>query len=54
MSLDSGGVGLRLNYKTNLTLRFDVAYVFHDGTQQVEYDGRRSMTKGHFSLAWVW
>jgi hemolysin activation/secretion protein len=53
-SLDSGGLGLRLNFKTNLTLRLDAAYVFHDGTQQVEYSGRKSLVKGHFSLAWVW
>ncbi|MCC7487809.1 MAG: ShlB/FhaC/HecB family hemolysin secretion/activation protein [Burkholderiales bacterium] len=53
-SLDSGGLGLRMNYKTGFTLRLDVAYVFHDGTQQQEYNGKRSSTKGHFSMAWVW
>jgi hemolysin activation/secretion protein len=53
-SLDSGGVGLRFNYKDYFTLRFDVAYVFHDGTQLQEPIGRRSSKKGHVSMAWVW
>lgn len=53
-SLDSMGFGLRMNYKTNLTLRLDFAHVMHDGTGFGEPTGRRSSKKGHFSAAWVW
>ncbi|MBI2509409.1 MAG: ShlB/FhaC/HecB family hemolysin secretion/activation protein [Betaproteobacteria bacterium] len=53
-SLDSMGFGLRMNYKTNFTLRLDVAHVFHDGTQFNEPTGKRNSKKGHFSAAWVW
>jgi hemolysin activation/secretion protein len=50
-SLDSAGVGLRLNYKTNLTVRLDVAYVYHDGTST---NGKDGQTRGHIAMAWVW
>jgi hemolysin activation/secretion protein len=50
-SLDSAGLGLRLNYKASLSLRFDVAYVYHDGTSG---NGKDGQTKGHVSMAWVW
>ena len=53
-SLDSMGFGLRMNYKTNLTLRLDFAHVFHDGTQINEPLGKRNSKKGHISAAWVW
>ncbi len=53
-SLDSMGFGLRMNYKTNLTVRLDFAHVLHDGTGFNEPMGRRNSKKGHFSAAWVW
>jgi hemolysin activation/secretion protein len=53
-SLDSAGVGLRLSYKNNLTLRFDVAFVLHDGTTAFNVNGKDGQTKAHFALAWVW
>jgi len=56
-SLDSAGVGIRFSYKNYLTARFDVAHVFHDGTQgplSLERDGKRNINKIHFSMGWVW
>jgi hemolysin activation/secretion protein len=53
-SLDSGGLGLRLSYKTSFTMRFDVAHVFHDGTNYNSPDTRRNIKKFHLSLAWVY
>jgi hemolysin activation/secretion protein len=53
-SLDSGGIGFRLSYKTSLTLRMDVAHIFHDGTGFEGPDGRRNIHKVHFSAAMVW
>jgi hemolysin activation/secretion protein len=54
VNLDSGGLGVRLNYRTNLTARLDVAHVFHDGSGYSEPDNRRNIKKLHFSMAWVW
>lgn len=53
-SLDSGGFGFRFSHKNYFTMRFDVAQVFHDGTQGLVPDGRRNTIKAHFSTAWVW
>ena len=53
-SLDGGGIGLRLGYKSSLSARLDVAHVFHDGSGFSEPDGRRNINKVHFSMAWVW
>ncbi len=53
-SLDSGGLGMRLSYKTSFTMRFDVAHVFHDGTNYNSPDTRRNIQKFHLSLAWVY
>ncbi len=56
-SLDSVGFGLRFSYKSNFTLRLDVAHILHDGTQgptSLYTDGRRNINKAHFSTAWVW
>jgi hemolysin activation/secretion protein len=53
-SLDSGGLGLRLSYKTSFTMRLDVAHVFHDGTNYNSPDTRRNIKKFHLSLAWVY
>lgn len=53
-SLDSAGIGLRFSFRTNLTVRFDVAHVYHDGTSSNEPDSRRNIKKFHFSAAWVW
>lgn len=53
-SLDSAGAGLRMSYKTSLTLRLDIAHVFHDGTGFNEPDSRRNIQKFHASAAWVW
>jgi hemolysin activation/secretion protein len=53
-SLDTAGLGLRVNYKNNLTLRFDVAFVLHDGTTPLNTNGKDGQTKAHFALAWVW
>ena len=53
-SLDSAGVGFRLSYGTMFTMRFDVAHVFHDGTNYNSPDTRRNIQKFHLSLAWVY
>lgn len=53
-SLDSVGIGLRMNFKTNLTVRLDFAHVLHDGSQINEPLGKRNSKKGHISAAWVW
>jgi hemolysin activation/secretion protein len=53
-SLDSAGMGLRMSYRTSLTLRLDVAHVFHDGSGFNEPDSRRNIQKFHLSAAWVW
>jgi len=53
-SLDSGGLGMRLSFRNNLTARLDVAHVFHDGSGYNEPDSRRNINKAHFSMAWVW
>jgi hemolysin activation/secretion protein len=53
-SLDSGGLGVRLSYKTSFTMRLDVAHVFHDGTNYNSPDTRRNIKKFHLSLAWVY
>ena len=49
-SLDSTGIGLRMNYKTHLTLRFDLAHVLHDGTGfgGEPRGGKRNSKQGHF------
>ncbi|HET9404513.1 MAG TPA: ShlB/FhaC/HecB family hemolysin secretion/activation protein [Burkholderiales bacterium] len=52
--LDSGGVGMRLNYKNYFSARMDIAHVFHDGSGYNEPDSRRNINKIHFSAAWVW
>jgi hemolysin activation/secretion protein len=53
-SLDSGGFGFRYSYGTGLTMRFDLAHVFHDGTNYNAPDTRRNTSKFHLSIAWVW
>ena len=53
-SLDSGGFGLRFNYKNYLSARVDLAHVFHDGSGYNPPDSRRNINKLHFSTAWVW
>ena len=53
-NLDSAGFGLRLNYKTYFTARFDLAHVLHDGSGYNEPDSRKSIWKGHLSMSWVW
>ncbi len=54
VNLDSGGLGVRLSYRSNLTARLDLAHVFHDGSAYSEPDNRRNIKKLHFSMAWVW
>jgi len=54
VNLDSGGFGLRLNYKNYFSARMDIAHVFHDGSGYSEPDNRRNIQKLHFSMAWVW
>ena len=53
-NLDSGGIGLRWNYKNYFSARMDLAHVFHDGSGLSEPDNRRNIKKLHFSLSWVW
>jgi hemolysin activation/secretion protein len=53
-SLDSGGFGFRYSYGTGFTMRFDLAHVFHDGTNYTSPDTRRNIEKFHLSIAWVW
>ena len=52
-SLDSAGVGLRMSYRTNFSLRMDFAEVLHDGTQLNSPTGRTGSHRLHFSGAWV-
>jgi hemolysin activation/secretion protein len=54
MHLDSGGLGLRLNYKNYFSARLDWAHVFHDGSGFSEPENRNNSNKFHFSAAWVW
>ena len=54
VNLDSGGIGLRFNYRNYFTARLDVAHVFHDGSGYSEPDNRRNIKKFHLSTAWVW
>lgn len=53
-SLDSAGMGFRYSHGTMFTMRFDLAHVFHDGTNYNAPDTRRNIQKFHLSLAWVW
>jgi len=52
-SLDSAGLGLRMNYGTDLSLRLDYAQVMHDGTQTNTPDGREFANRWHASFGWV-
>ena len=53
VSLDGGGLGLRMNYGTNLTVKADFAQVFHDGSQQGNPPGRRNANRWHVSIGYV-
>lgn len=53
VSLDSGGLGLRMNYGSNFTMKADFAQVFHDGSQQGNPPGRRNANRWHISIGYV-
>jgi hemolysin activation/secretion protein len=54
VSLDSAGVGIRLNYRKDVSLRADYAQVIHDGSQTATPAGRTHANRWHFSLAYVY
>lgn len=53
VSLDSMGLGMRMNYGTNLTIRADFAQVLHDGTQSGVPAGRTYANRWHISMGYV-
>jgi hemolysin activation/secretion protein len=53
-SVDSIGLGLRLQTRVNFSGRLDYAYVLHDGGRTADKpDGRRGSTTLHASVLWV-
>lgn len=53
VSLDSVGLGMRMNYGTNFTIRADFAQVLHDGTQSGVPAGRTHNNRWHITMGYV-
>jgi hemolysin activation/secretion protein len=49
-AMDSVGVGMRISYKNNLSIRMDYAAVMHDGSQNGTVVGRANAKKWHTSI----
>jgi hemolysin activation/secretion protein len=53
VSLDSAGVGLRMSYGSNFTVKADFAQVIHDGTQLGTPEARTHGNRWHISMGYV-
>lgn len=53
VSMDSVGVGMRMSYGNNLTVKADFAQVLHDGTQFGTAAGRTHGNRWHISVGYV-
>jgi hemolysin activation/secretion protein len=53
VSLDSVGVGMRMSYGNNFTVKADFAQVLHDGTQLGTEAGRTHANRWHISMGYV-
>jgi hemolysin activation/secretion protein len=53
VSMDSIGVGMRMSYGNNLTVKADFAEVLHDGTQFGTPAGRKHANRWHISMGYV-
>jgi len=52
-SLDSAGLGVRMNYGTNFSIKADYARVLHDGTQTSAQSGSADAYRWHVTMAYV-
>ncbi len=53
VSMDSAGVGMRMSYGNNLTIKADFAQVLHDGSQFGTPAGRTYANRWHISMGYV-
>lgn len=53
VGMDSIGVGMRMSYGNNLTVKADFAQVLHDGTQFGTEAGRTHANRWHISMGYV-
>ncbi len=53
VSLDSAGLGVRISYGTNFTMKADWAQVLHDGSQTNTPEGRTHANRWHVVMGYV-
>ena len=53
VSADSAGMGVRMSYGTNITVKADYAQVIHDGSQSGTPAGRTHANRWHVSVGYV-